>query len=484
MDLKRVTNRYDNSSPERGFSLVEVMISLGVLCVVSLGVTALISMLNSQVMHVGSRSDRQSLQTQLESVLRNPASCNKNMMPISMGSTPALTLTNIKQYNDAGVAILTVIPGVGVPINSGSRLVVSSIKYAGGGGVGSPDLLGTLASLNTYSGSLVVTFAQPTNGTVGLKPIVIPSISIKTTLAGVFQNCEVASEPALLCAQLGMVWNAVTSVCSSSLAAACSVLGGTVVGTTCVPPNIISKQCGSGTVLSGFGSLGEIVCVAAASAPAPGPSPSPLPVPGPGPSSGPGPAPSPDTSCPGGSSIEWATDRSNSCPFTWNSAAFGASQTVNSASGGGNATGTCGPNKTWNFTFQCPSTRGGPTADLCIGGGQWVESLDKTNNCYFAWSQGTLNAPANFTSKTNGGTASGTCLATGWNFSNSCPGAAPTCPAGAGVMNASDGGPACSFVYSAAPVGTSVNVNGTPRGRISAVCAADGTWNVSVQTCP
>lgn len=262
--------------------MVEILVLLGFIGIVSIGISTLFSQMNIQVLQASNRSDRQGLQFQLAAALRSPVSCFNNMSSISLGSTASLSLTNIKQYNDAAVAVSTVIPGIGVPTSLGSRLTVSSISLGGAGGVGLPGLVRTSGAVNTYSSSLIVSFEAPNNGTVGLKPIIVHGITVKTDLDGVFQSCEMSTDPAILCVQMGMTWNAVTSVCNPSLATACAVIGGTVVGTTCVPPNIISKDCGSGQVQSGYSAAGVPVCVAAASPP-PAPAPAPPPAPPPPP---------------------------------------------------------------------------------------------------------------------------------------------------------------------------------------------------------
>ena len=97
MDFRIIVKKKTNSSFERGFSLVEVLVTLGLLGVVAIGVSALLSQMNTQVIQAGNRTDRQGLQTQLEAVLRSPVSCLNNLASISLGSTPALSLTNIKQ---------------------------------------------------------------------------------------------------------------------------------------------------------------------------------------------------------------------------------------------------------------------------------------------------------------------------------------------------------------------------------------------------
>lgn len=181
-----------NFRSNQGFSLAEVMVVTAIVGVVGLGVAAITSNIAQKMEEVSLKTDRNSLQAQLEANFRKSESCKQNIISnsISMAATPSLALNSIKAFNDAGAEVSTIIPGVGQTVNPGSKLQVASMQFTGPASTGSPVLLKDNATSKTYLGALRITFNTPV-GQASLRPILVPSILIETNNAGLAQNCSI-----------------------------------------------------------------------------------------------------------------------------------------------------------------------------------------------------------------------------------------------------------------------------------------------------
>lgn len=256
-----------------GFSLVEIAIVILIAAVLGLFGTSLFMSLNRQIGSVSLGMDRTLLQNQIGTVFKKPTSCRLNLMTntISLGATPDLDFNSIKDYNESGTEVGTIIPGLGLPIYPNSRLSVNAIRLTGPTGIGAPTLVKTETTALMYIGSLRITFlAVP--GEVQPKPIVIPSLMVKTNIAGDSQSCaleKVVNVVDTCETVLGLTKDIVTGACLPTDASAqrglCQSLGGTqpAVGLPwyCrLPTSVQNFNCPTaGDVVTGF-NLGIPVC--------------------------------------------------------------------------------------------------------------------------------------------------------------------------------------------------------------------------------
>lgn len=259
--------RLNIKNNRHGFSLVEVMVAMGMLGVFSAGLYAVMSTMNSQYKLTNLRSDRDFLRNQVESILSQPHSCALNFSAINLGLTPQLSITSLRQFNDLGTPIASAVGSLDTVINASSELKVTQMKLVTPGAVsGSPLLVSSDGSVSTYTADFVISLKSP-DKMLPLKAIVVPGLVLRTDVAGTFQSCELraTASASALCGQLGQVWDSVHSECVPSLASACRVVGGTVSGSRCIAMNVISKTCPSGKAITGFASDGEPVCTTIAS---------------------------------------------------------------------------------------------------------------------------------------------------------------------------------------------------------------------------
>ncbi len=217
-----------------GFSLLEFIITLGITSMLGLVISSLVGNLFKHAGTISIKLDRVTLSNQIISVLKKTVACKANLAAntVNIGATPSLTLTTIRDYDEAGTANTNIIPGLNVPIYPRSALQVSSIRFTGPTGVGIPALVKTEDTSLTYLGNLRISFV-PIPGEVSIRPLVIPSVKIKTDLTGVTQNCALEKAVNLLktCEDvLGLTKDIVTGNCvvatPSAKAGLCQSLGG------------------------------------------------------------------------------------------------------------------------------------------------------------------------------------------------------------------------------------------------------------------
>jgi prepilin-type N-terminal cleavage/methylation domain-containing protein len=97
---------------ESGFSLLELMVAVGILGIVSFGVTTLFSSMNSQMFGINLKFEQFQLSTSIEAAMRNQISC-KGVMNLSENNieipnaapTSVVSLSRIAHINQSGVVI-------------------------------------------------------------------------------------------------------------------------------------------------------------------------------------------------------------------------------------------------------------------------------------------------------------------------------------------------------------------------------------------
>lgn len=184
-------------SRNRGFTLVEVMIAVGILGVVTLGISTLLVNMNQQFAFANLKTDSINLTMQAESALRGSSSCLGNMSASSIVVGTAETLTNLKLYNSSGVVVSDLVPALNTSLPGGSKLQVSSMRLtAPSNDAAGPVLISSTATSQNFSADLVITVTHTVQA-MALKPLRISGLQLQTDLAGVVTSCKIGT--ALIC---------------------------------------------------------------------------------------------------------------------------------------------------------------------------------------------------------------------------------------------------------------------------------------------
>ncbi len=266
-----------NLNNNHGFTLVETLVSISILTIVGLGIGALVTQSANQMAQTSARVERNSLQSSVEAVLKKPYACDRNMNVAGIkirAANPVLTFSVLRDYADNNpTSIATLVPGLNQPIAAGSKLRASAMKITGPGGTGAPILISTVGTIKSYLSDVVIEFA-PTDKTVAMKPVIVPSIIMKTDLAGNFSECSASSVqavPETTCAALGMVWKQYEPTrsnpnpgggCVQNAERTCAELGGTINATTgkCEVVPALTMACPAGQAVNRFDGSGQPVC--------------------------------------------------------------------------------------------------------------------------------------------------------------------------------------------------------------------------------
>lgn len=229
----RVLNRRILSN--RGFSLLETIVAIVVSAILFGGLTAYIAGSLKRVARTSQKVNVVSLQSAVAAAMQIPDSCFNNLVTINLGATPNFNLTSLKDFDESGTAISTIISALNTELSTTVPLKVTSIRMTGPGAVGNPVMLSTVGSERNYLSDLVITLA-PHEGVI-FKPIVVPSILLVTNLAGTLLTCyfEQTGSSAATCSTLGLVWDNVNSVCVPKPDRSCASMGGVY--------NILTSKC-------------------------------------------------------------------------------------------------------------------------------------------------------------------------------------------------------------------------------------------------
>ncbi len=248
---------------KKGSSLLSVLFGIALVTMVSVGVGQLLTLSTSRLKRTATKNDISVLKNQIDSTLQRSAACIYNLKTlnaVSFGSPSSFILTQLKEESGPATYNTPIIPGLAVPIAAGSNLIPTSILLTKTGTTDPPSPVLVTASTKLFMTDLRISFAQPL-GEAALSPLVIGIVRVETDLGGIIQTCEIIppGDASDLCADLGLIWDAVAQDCMGTPAQICAGINGALdVDGKCitVPANI---TCGVGAVLHGY-TAGVIDC--------------------------------------------------------------------------------------------------------------------------------------------------------------------------------------------------------------------------------
>ncbi len=250
---KKATQRNCNSASlnKNGFSIIEILVALGIMSVIATGMATTFSQQQQEVRALGEKFDTQSLSHSVLTMIQSPASCRANfiygVVPTDISdattSSPSAHSIDIPELH-VGLTPTTALiakTGQSLPGKPVGRMVVLSIKIK--------DITKT-GVLNEYKGSLTIEF-DPTSLARSLRPVSIDQIFtiITPDNAAIVNNCGSigASVPvASTIIEPKCEWNAMAGlgVCTPPT---CPV-GWTDLGITSRSPQAVINNPGSPTV--------------------------------------------------------------------------------------------------------------------------------------------------------------------------------------------------------------------------------------------
>lgn len=257
-----------------GFSLVEVLVALGMISIVSMSVASFFTnQLQSQT-KLAQKYEILALRDSIGATLMDPATCKCQLASVVLTSAGVSGAPSKLQLNCSSTATVLVEAGKKVP-GSQTNLEVSTIALQPEGTV----TLGARAKLN-----LIVNFKfDPKIGQ--LRPLTIPKI-VTTSVAGAVTGCEADTTTiATICPAMGGTYDLASGTCALSPVTNFSCPPGTVItgftdgvpqcststsSTTVSPtptpsgtPSFASYadfNCSSGQAITGFRSTGAPIC--------------------------------------------------------------------------------------------------------------------------------------------------------------------------------------------------------------------------------
>ncbi|NUM60399.1 MAG: type II secretion system protein [Bdellovibrionaceae bacterium] len=475
---------------QMGFSLVEILVALGILSVAALAGSQLIMNLLSAQKGIAVDSKLQDILNESRMAFKNPAQCSAN---ISNFSTKILSAANFKTLK------ITVskwsLNGNNFLINNGAITGINDSKVNLS--------IEKFQQISTTEYKAFAIFDFDRGNLVGGKsrirelPInLITSSDVITSCS--FSSVELLSQHDLdliksdVCSSLGGTFNSGTQKCSStpvSKEVMCNSFGGTFNSSTekCSISSTINSQiaavgtCPLGNVATGVDSFGKITCKPQATNSASSSSSSSTSAPSNSVTSSTSVTNTTTTTsknCAGGSFSKTSPNGSNSCDYTWPGA--GPYQTVTGTASVGSITGTCQPDGTWQHDYICPDK----TGTTCGGGSKIWYSLSGKTACNCSFDQ--AGEGQSRTATCDNGSASGSCTAGGWSYSVSCKDPNTiTCNGGNAVVgSASNANKTCSCNYNTTSAGKSSKVPCTNGGSLSGTCSSSGEWIDLVINCP
>lgn len=473
----------------KGFSIIEVMITLGLIGITSAAILSLVTNMNNILKSSDNKVAELGLITEINQVITDKDMCKKSL-------------------NAAGAQNINLTAPFKIKLKHPSKGIISE-----GTTVDNNLLIKELYvdSFETPSDTAIAG-QKKTLGTLWLKveDVNKKTIERRTKSVGLINliyldatkeivDCfAIGLTPKNNCESLGFVWHTSTQTCRQAPSQSCSDIGGTWSGGKCVISavsdtlSILNKSCsGTNVALVGFDSAGNPKCqtISAGSSGGSGGSGSP-PAPPADPSKGP---------CLTGFTNVPSPNGSNTCYFEWPQTVAGGfistQQGTLNATKGGSGSATCLGDNKWNVVYVCPNT-GGKVA--CLGGSHTMSSQDNTNTCTFSWAQGQEGESIKLTStaaQQSGGTLSATCQSNGvWTYNYGCPGKGiKYCPAGAEVAVPSNSQPSnpaktCRFTWNTTPVGSPAvslrDTSGNGGSGSGWICKGDLTYTTGTVNCP
>lgn len=205
---------------QAGFSLIEMMIVVGIMGVVSLGFASMMLTQARFQRQINQSIERNDLAQFLSSVMSADSNCPCQFAghPVTAGVT---SLTGIAQLKASCVSVQArTLASVGAMVpGSQTGLKVASIGLANIGSAGA----------NTYTADLQIQF-DPDSTVVSLHPVSQPLI-VQTDATGNVVRC---SNAGATCQTLGGTWNGTGCEMPADPAKNCAAQGGMWNGTSCV----------------------------------------------------------------------------------------------------------------------------------------------------------------------------------------------------------------------------------------------------------
>lgn len=477
------------STKSNGFSLIEVLIALGVMSLAALAGSQLIMNLLASQKAIAIDSRMQDILNESKMAFKNPTVCSANIANFSSKNLSSSNMGTLKITVDKwtlnGAEFLknnSPIPGA----SADTKVSLSIEKFE-------------QIATDEYKAFAIFNFDRGNVPGGNLRTRQLP-MNLLTT-SGVITSCSFSSIEMLsqhdldnlkseICTSFGGTFDTVNQKCSSaapSKQAVCTSLGGTYNTTTekCSLSSTIAGQiaaiggCSPGFVATGVDASGKVTCTHQASATTTvnlsgggGSSTSITSI-----SSSSSTATAPKN-CPGGSFSKTSPNGSNTCFYSYPGA--GPYQTVTGTATVGAISGTCQSDGTWTYSYICPDK----TGTTCDGGVKTWYSLSGQTACTCSYDQATEGQTKSGTCNT--GSVTGACTAGGWSFSYSCKDPnVITCPGGTGVIGSTKTpGKTCNCVYNTTAAGSNSSVSCTNGGSISGTCNSSGQWVNVVSSCP
>ncbi len=219
----------------KGLSLIETIVAILAGSVAFGALTAFILSSLREVNRSSQKANVVSLQFSLANTFKNSNSCTLNLATLNLGATPIYNVTTLKDFDDLGAVVSTIIPALNVEIYPASGIKATSIQAKGPGASGNPVYFSTVSGQKKYLSDLVVALANIDG--MPVRPIIVPSVLITTDLAGNFVSCqtEQLASSAATCGTLGLLWDNVNRVCVPKPDRSCAAMGGVY--------NLVSLKC-------------------------------------------------------------------------------------------------------------------------------------------------------------------------------------------------------------------------------------------------
>lgn len=241
-----------------GFSLVQVLVSLGVASVLGAAVTGMIGQSFKSVSAVSNKVDENILVSDIASIFSDKNLCKA-----------AVTAPGQQAVPSSGVfKLMLQLPGYGLVkegVTLQSNLIVKefyvdSLTAPEGTGVtGESKITGSLKIQTENVGATAQKSIQRKTRSAGIYTFYFNTSS--RTVTGCFGVATMP--PDEMCKSLGLIWDTAKKKCGQSAEQSCQEIGASWNGSQCVVNtiSILGKSCGSGYALSGFSQSGSPICV-------------------------------------------------------------------------------------------------------------------------------------------------------------------------------------------------------------------------------